>query len=686
MERDRLLSGLNSAQVEAVTTGGAPVVVLAGAGSGKTRVLTRRIAWRVVTGETDPNRVMALTFTRKAADELRHRIAALGLRDRVPAGTFHGMALLQLRQRWAERGITPPALLDRKVRFVAQLLPSGGRRRVDALDVTAEIDWARARLVGPDHYGQLAIEAGRTPPLPAEEMAELIRRYQQEKQRRRVVDFDDLLMLAIRDLADDGSYADAVRWRYRHLYVDEFQDVNPLQYELLRHWRGDGDDLFVVGDPNQAIYGWNGADPQLLSTFVRREPGSTVIELTENYRSTPQVLALASTLASGSPLLATRPDGPTPTISAHADDRAEAAGVAERVRAAQSGGANWSDQAVLVRTNAQLLLLEQALRAADVPIRLRNGSGPLAAPEVRSELARLGRPASDLRVELDDLRARVEDLGTDTVPEIERRANLAALARLVDDYVTTDANPNGPGLLAWVATVDAADVDADTDAVELATFHGSKGLEWPVVHIAGLEEGFVPIAYATTGAQLAEERRLLYVALTRSMNELHLSWAAHRTFTTSPVRRRPSPLLGSLADAVKRLGVGPSHRVDWRRALARSRQSLAEHLATPEPAATAAGSPGGRAGTGRGAGVAVNGHDEDAPPDATYRALTEWRLRRARAADVPAHVVFNDHTLRAVATARPATRTALAGLPGMRPAKLARYGDDLLRVVAETRR
>ena len=581
VDADALVAGLNASQLEAVTTDGEPVVVLAGAGSGKTRVLTRRIAYRIATGETDPNRVMALTFTRKAAGELRQRLRAVGLRDAVAAGTFHSLALLQLRQRWAERHVNPPTLLDRKIRFVARLIGSNQGRKMgaDAIDVVTELDWARARLVGPDDYPMAAAEAGRTPPLPAEQIGEILTRYQQEKRRRRLVDFDDLLMLAVRDLRSDERYAAAIRWRYRHLYVDEMQDVNPLQYELLSEWRGGRDDLFIVGDPNQAIYGWNGADPNLLRRFVRREPNATVVELADNYRSTPQILRTASALIAGRELAPNRADGPVPKITAYPDDRAEAEGIAQAIRDAHSVAGDWSDQAVLVRTNAQLTIIEQALADAGIATRLRGTTGPLASPELRTELALLTKPDVDLHASLLDLEARVaEPPPVETVAAIERRANLAALVRLVHDYVMSDPTPNGLGLAAWIGTLEKGDADVDTDAVELATFHAAKGLEWPVVHVAGLEEGFVPIAYASTGAQLAEEKRLLYVAVTRAMDELHLSWAAERTFTSKPVTRSASPHLGLLADRIERLGVGPTHRVNWRAQLANSREAL--HRAT----------------------------------------------------------------------------------------------------------
>jgi DNA helicase-2/ATP-dependent DNA helicase PcrA len=663
VQSEDLLAGLNHAQLEAVTTSGAPVAVMASAGSGKTRVLTRRIAWRVAEDQTDPNRVLALTFTRKAANELRHRLRAIGLRDQVTAGTFHATALIQLRQRWAERNVSPPALLDGKIRFVAKLLPRSPR--VDAADVATEIDWARARLVAPEHYGAVASEAGRTPPLPPDAIAEVMVRYQQEKQRRRLVDFDDLLMLAIRDLRADKSYAEAIRWRYRHLYVDEYQDVNPLQNELLAEWRGTGNDLFVVGDPNQAIYGWNGADPNLLSRFVRREPTATIIELNTNYRSSPQILSLAASLTKSPSLEASRGDGPTPTLTSYADDDAEADGITQRVLEARSVAGSWSDQAVLVRTNAQLLQIERALREAAVPTRLRGTAGPLSTPEVRAELKRLSALETNFLDAVTELEAELsEPIDGLSVADIERRANVGAFVRLIGDYVATDDRPSGPGLVAWMGTLEAADADSDLDAVELTTFHGSKGLEWPVVHLAGLEEGFVPIAYASTGAQLAEEKRLLYVAVTRAEAELHLSWAATRTFTSKPVKRQASPHLAPLAAAITRLGVGRGQRVDWRAKLAQSRRQLDTVAAGRAPAATAQ----------------PPGQDNEA----AYQALRAWRKRRARAAAVPAHVVFTDQTLRAIATARPDSKAGLAAMPGMRPMKLQRYGEDLLRVLAES--
>ncbi len=675
---DHLLDGLNQAQISAVTAPGGRVLVVAGAGSGKTRVLTRRIAWRIARGETDPNRVLALTFTRKAAIELRDRQRQLGLRDRVPAGTFHSFALSQLRQRWDERRTVPPTLVNSKIRFLARICrpPTG----VDLVDVVAEIEWARARLIEPDDYGAAAQSAGRVSPGAPEFIAELMVDYQKETRRKRVVDFDDLLELAIRDIRTDPDYGAAIRWRHRHFYVDEFQDVNPLQHALLMEWLGDRDDLFMVGDPRQSIYAWNGADPELMNSMIGAT-GITTVNLRDNYRSTPQVLGLADSVLEADPgwsgpggapsgdstLVGHRPDGPAPTLTRYDSDRAEAVGIAEAVRLAHAGGYRYSQQAVLVRTNAQLALIEQELTALRIPSRVRSGPGPLGSPEVKAVLGAVGRQGIDLIQQLEELD---QQLGAqpDVVPDadgiaavatagqLERQNNLAALSRLMHDYSTSDPAPTGPGFLAWLTTINGSDVEADDEAVDLVTFHGAKGLEWPVVHVAGLEDGFVPIVYATTGAQLAEEMRLLYVALTRAEESLNLSWAAKRTFGTKTVGRDAAPIVARLNAAITRVG-GSSITPDWRSHIARSRQAIDSGRDQADAATPPLGA------------------------DEIYEELRRWRERKARAGQVPDHVIVSDRALRAVADHRPTTMSRLAAVADLRPVKLSRFGPEILDIV-----
>jgi DNA helicase-2/ATP-dependent DNA helicase PcrA len=646
MDAEGLLRGLNDAQRRAVESTARPLCILAGAGSGKTRVLTRRIAYRAVHGDLEIDHVLAVTFTRKAAGELTHRLRDLGLRDSVAAGTFHSLAYAQLRSRWNDRNIRPPTLLDRKAGFVARLLPPAlSRRGVNALDIVSEIEWAKARMLGPDDYSGAATLAGRRVGTDHATVAELFARYEKQKRERRMVDFDDLLRLCRRDLVEDREFGAAQRWRFRHFFVDEFQDVNPLQQSLLAAWLDDRADLCVVGDPNQAIYAWNGADANYLRNFSRHHPGGDTVRLDVNYRSTPQILAVANAVLDHrghERLVPTRGDGPVPTVRAASDDRAEAALIARAVRDLHRPEGRWADQAVLVRTHAQTALIEGALHRAGIPFRVRGGSGLLERPEVKTALRAVAsaRTFADALADLGELAAEAGDS--------ERGTNLGALVRLGHDYEAIDPDPSAAGFLAWLSDNTAEQPDASGDAVELATFHAAKGLEWPVVHLAGVEQGLVPISYARTRDALDEERRLVYVAVTRAQRELRVTWAEQRTFGERTVNREPSLYIDDIERACGRLA---------------------------EPRRAAPPKRSRRDGSAR-----VNPDDADG----VLRALKQWRADQARAAAVPAYVIFHDRTLEAVAAARPRTREQLLALPGVGPVKVNRYGDDVLEVVASS--
>ncbi len=471
------MDGLNERQLGAVEAPETPLCIRAGAGTGKTRVLTRRIAHQADIGAIDPKRTLALTFTRKAADELRDRLARLGLRDSVSAGTFHSAAFAQLRTRWAERGVRPPDLIQDKRGLVARVAKQAGMQlaNTEVQDAMTEIEWAKARRITSDDYPEAATSLRRWPALNHGAIADLYQRYEAEKTKRRVVDFDDLLILALRDLTDDADYAEARRWSYRHLFIDEFQDVNRLQFDLLRAWLGDLNDLCAVGDPNQAIYSWNGADSDYIARFTDWFPGAEVLDLVDNYRSTPQILAAGRAVlpAGAATLISHSLDGPRPTASTHVDDFDEAATIARALRDAKGPEMAWSSMAVLARTNAQTAKLATALDKAQIPCRVR----------------------------IDSHRAV---------------------------YGAEAVTPDG------------------ADAVDVATFHAAKGLEWPIVHLAGMEQGLVPISRAQTPAEVAEEQRLLYVAITRAERELHCHWAAERAFGDRIAARSPSPYLNAI--------------------------------------------------------------------------------------------------------------------------------------------
>ncbi|MGQ0745153.1 MAG: ATP-dependent helicase [Acidimicrobiales bacterium] len=694
-----LLDGLNPAQREAVQSPARPLCILAAAGSGKTRVLTRRIAYRVATGSAEASRVMAVTFTRRAAQELRGRLVTLGLRDSVAAGTFHSLALAQLRRRWADRGVAAPALVERKLSLLLHLL--GPSRSLAGPELAAEVEWAQARMIPPDQYAAAAAQAGRRPCLPPDEVAELLAGYQQEKRRRRVIDFDDVLGLCAQAYQRDPAFAEVGRWRFRHLFVDEFQDLNPLQAQLLDAWRGDSLDLCVVGDPNQAIYSWNGADPANLARFMERFPAAGLVRLNRNYRSTPEILAVASSvLASGAPswdrrhvrgpdLVADSSAGPRPTVSSYADEVAEARAVATALRRRAPSG--WGAQAVLARTHNQLLVIERALRQAGIPYHLRGAAPFLDRPEVRAVLHSVGSdPRRLLRDCVGDLRGFAGSV--DQPPQALTEA-IDALCALASEMLATEDSATWSDFGAWLKASLAGETGPTNplrSVVELSTFHAAKGLEWPVVFLVGLEAGLVPIAHAggglpsdvaegsaapgapaaaagtalvdpftTEDPAVAEERRLFYVALTRAERELHLSWAQRRTFAARIRRRRPSPYLRRVEAVIADLAAGGNGQ-GWSQHLAAARNRIREGSVWPNP------SPHLAAG---------------ADPD-VLAALRSWRAAKAQATGVPAFAVLHDTTLAAVARLQPNAPDELLALPGVGPVKFGRYGSELLALVA----
>lgn len=570
IERD-LLAGCDEEQVAAITTSAAPLCVLAGAGSGKTRVLTRRIAWRVRTGSAVSSHVLALTFTRKAANEMRTRLAALGLREHVTAGTFHAIALGELKRLAAERSRLPPVVLGSKVRLLLDVLGGGAadprtvppRRRGHSAgtlpvkgtvaDLAADIEWAKSRCVRPDGLVRAMAFSGRRSSWDPAEVAGIWERYEDEKRRRGVLDFEDLLIRCTELLQSDHEFAASAHWRFRHVFVDEYQDVNEAQQRLLRAWLGDNADLCVVGDPHQAIYGWNGSNPGAITQFPEDFPSATVVRLRTNYRSTHEVLTVAGAVLGETrtpPAGGIRREGPVPSVVAYPDDASEASGVAEAARLARRPGRTWSQIAILARTNSQLGAFESAFTALGVPCHIATAPGlltrPMAQEVVRAAWSRKDRES--FAAYAADLLARSTD---DDDLEPEARADLVALAGLASEYLDDEAGADGAGWRSWLeATRTRSGDDSRADAIELTTFHRAKGLEWPVVFVTGLEDGYVPIAHARDEDALAEERRLLYVACTRAEEELHCSWAAERTFSGSkPMQRSPSPWLRAIEAA-----------------------------------------------------------------------------------------------------------------------------------------
>ncbi|HEY0485742.1 MAG TPA: ATP-dependent DNA helicase UvrD2 [Mycobacteriales bacterium] len=688
---DDVLEALDDDQRAAVLAPRGPVCVLAGAGTGKTRAVTHRIAHGVLTGETAPQHVLAVTFTARAAGEMRGRLRELGVSG-VQARTFHAAALRQLRY-FAPRvfyGRAMPDLLDRKAALVGQAAARAGQRldRTGVRDVTSEIEWAKSALVDPDGYAAAAVKAGRDLPLDGGALAKVYAAYEEGKRRAGVIDFEDLLRATAWAIEEHRDVAEQIRAQYRHFVVDEYQDVNPLQQHLLDAWLGGRDDLTVVGDASQTIYSFTGASPSYLIDFGRRYAGATVVRLERDYRSTPQVVALANQVIAAARgeaarvrlrLVGQRPDGVAPRITQYDDEPAEASSVAELCAALIAGGTPASEIAVLFRTNAQSGAYEQALAGRGVPYVVRGGERFFERPEIREAMVLLRGAARSVEADQpvvevvsDVLRSTGFDPGSAPAGGAarERWEALAALLRLAMDAVTTalvpaDAPSGLPALNDELAARAAAQHAPTVEGVTLASLHAAKGLEWDAVFLVGLAEGMMPIAYARTPEQLEEERRLLYVGITRAREHLWLSWASARA-PGGRGGRRPSRFLPAGESGS---GGAPSDG-------ARTSRGKRKERSLP---------------VCRSCGVALfdpvqrklrrcSACPAD-PDEELFERLRVWRLGVASGAGVPAYVVFTDATLTAIAEDKPTTVDALGQIPGVGPRKLTQYGDAVLALV-----
>jgi DNA helicase-2/ATP-dependent DNA helicase PcrA len=602
------LEGLNAEQCRAAEAVRGPVCILAGAGSGKTTTITRRIAQQVAAGAFAPGEILAVTFTDKAAGELRSRLALLGVNG-VQAATFHSAALRQLRH-FAPGDVG--RILPTKVLLLRQIangLPGAFRFR-PAADLATEIEWAKNRRITPSEYRAAA--ADRDPPIPVDLMHRVYVQYEHRKTAEALCDFEDLLDRTVRLYDRDEGALETFRTRYRSFTVDEYQDVNLLQQALLDRWLGGRDDLCVVGDDYQSIYAFTGAGPEHLLAVPSRFPHATVVRLEENYRSTPQVLAFANRLVpelggAEKILRSARPDGPEPFAGPFATPEDEGAAIVGRIRELECP---LEEIAILARTNARLADFEELLHDAGIPFQ---GASLLEREGARRLVRRLERSAADAA---EAVRSAALDAGWLPQPpdklgerELVRQTDLARLVALASAFDGDAASfvaelrrrydPGGDG----------------ARGVHLLTLHRAKGLEFEAVFLPRLHERELPSRLAKTDAEIAEERRLFYVGLTRAKRVLWVSWSGKRS------------------RFVKELGLA----------------------ATSEPPSR--------------------------DWTETGEKLRAWRLERARADGVPPYVVFHDSVLHLIADARPSSLGELSQIPGIGPAKLERYGVDVLALV-----
>ena len=563
-----LLQALDPEQRAAAEAVTGPVCILAGAGTGKTRTITHRAAHAVSTGAVPAGALLCVTFTARAAGEMRTRLRQLGA-EGVQARTFHAAAMKQLAYFWPKVvGGAPPQLLTNKFQLVAAAASRNGLRpgTSEIRDLLSEIEWASCTLTTPDDY--VAAATLRTPPFPAAEVAAVYASYRDLKSQQGLADFDDMLLYTAGVLEEHADVAEEFRSRYRSFVVDEYQDVTPLQQRLLDAWLGGRDDLCVVGDAQQTIYSFTGATPSYLLGFRTRYPQAAEIRLVRDYRSTPEVVGLANKVLASVPakleLRAMRESGPEPVFEEHADEAAEAVAVAQRCAKLIADGVPAGEIAVLYRINAQSAAYETALSDASVPYVMRGGERFFERQEVREAMLLLrgqARAVDDLPAGLPDAVASVlavrgwtpePPAGTGAVRD--RWESLAALHRLAVDHADLDL----PGFVAELEERAASQHAPAVDGVTLASLHAAKGLEWDAVFLVGLVDGTLPLVHADTADQVEEERRLLYVGITRAREHLSLSWALARSPGGRAVRR-PSRFLDGLLGGVVSAAPAAAH-------------------------------------------------------------------------------------------------------------------------------
>jgi DNA helicase-2/ATP-dependent DNA helicase PcrA len=679
---DELLEALDPEQREVALALQGPVRVLAGAGTGKTRAITHRIAYGVATGVYNPTEVLAVTFTTRAAGEMRGRLRALGAGG-VQARTFHSAALRQARYFWPRvYGGELPVLTESKLALMGN---AARRNRVQTdqatlRDLASEVEWAKVSNVRPDDYAGVATARGRsvTGHDPAT-VARVFATYEDVKRDQGRMDMEDVLLCAAALLTEDERVAAEVRRQYKHFVVDEFQDVSPIQSALLDLWLGGRHDLCVVGDPAQTIYSFAGANASYLTDFGKKHPHTTSVELVRNYRSTPQVIAaanqlLAGTGSAGVQLRSQRDAGPEVRYSEQSDEVAEAEQVAADILALTQQGVPTREIAVLFRINAQSEAFEEALAARGIAYVVRGAARFFERREVRQAVTLLRGNARSENGADDGLgtqvRAVLAGMGWSAQAPTGRGnvrdqwESLQAIVSQAEDFAT---NRERATMTDFVEELDrrASEQHAPVaEGVTLATLHAAKGLEWDAVFLVGMHDGTMPIVYAEGPAAVEEERRLLYVGMTRARKHLAVSWSLARN-PGARTSRKPSRFLTGLRPQVQS-DLAPERG-------AKKKKGVAHCRSCGKPLSTTAERKIGRC--------------EDCPAtydEALFERLREWRVARAAEEKVPAYVVFTDLTLQAIAEARPGDTRSLLRINGVGQTKLTKYGDDVLALVGDS--
>lgn len=619
---ESVLVGLDPDQRAAVTAPVGIVVVRAGAGSGKTTVLTRRIAWRALNDTADLERSLAITFTRQAATEMRARLAQFDLEGRPTIGTFHAVARRMMLQHYEDKGRRAPVIINNRSSVMSMCMGDDARRG-GVNDVLTAVDWAHSRMLSPTDAAKALAAAGQNVPLGEKRFTEIFDAYEKAKKKRGAVDLNDFLTYVVNESTKDPRYAESIRFQYRHISVDEAQDMNPLQYAFLKVVIATQPDLFLVGDPNQAIYGFNGADKTLFDTLPNMNGAAHVVSLPSNYRCTPEIVRMAvSTLATDGQIAdaeSKRSMGNPVLLQRCSTESDESTFITKSVLRAKSGR-SWNDIAVLVRVNAVADEVREALSKVGVPIRSSRRGGAWA---------RAVAAATDLtgRESLTAWAADILDTGEYQPEDVDY-----IVAELVRQFLDDNrmGSVDGRTFGSWLAT--SADL-AESDGVEVLTFHAAKGREWSYVIVAGAEKGLLPHRGARGPAARSEEARLAYVALTRAADELVISWTDSRNGKPSG----PSPFLPTVTTEVPTFDPPPEEL---------RRRARAHTLGNP-----------------------------------VQNAIEEWRKDTARQARVEPHAILSTRSIRLMVREVPTSIEDIARMSD--PMFARRHGQALLEVITQ---
>ena len=543
---EEILAALDDEQRAVALATRGPVCVIAGAGTGKTRAITHRIAYAAAIGAMDPQRILAITFTARAAGEMRTRLRGLGV-PTVSARTIHAAALKQLLFFWPTVfGGRTPDLLTSKTGFLGEAINRAGLQgtininsRDTLRDIANEIEWAKVSQIGPTDYLTELDNRAAKPRVNAEQVAQVYSAYESIKRQELAMDFEDVLLLTTAMLEEEREVRERVQDQYRYFTVDEYQDISPLQQRLINAWLGNRQEICVVGDPAQTIYSFAGATSSFLTTFTSRFPDAEVIRLTSGYRSTPEITFAANSLlrsaTMGQELNAQNDHGDKPAVLAYNDESSEIAGIVADMTALLSAGVPAQEIAVLARTNAQLNSLERAMNSAKLPYQVRSTERFFDRPDVKEFLKGV-RTASVIPTEgiswLDELRTLAQPFLTGQ--SIDGIAGLLHLARELDE----DTNFTPKTLRSYLREVEdrvQQNNPPTMPVITLATLHAAKGLEWERVFLMGANVGLLPLesnGFTLDSRMIEEERRLFYVGMTRAKRELRISY-----------RGKPSPFL-----------------------------------------------------------------------------------------------------------------------------------------------